>query len=132
MPLKGGYQSHYVLTTADGHPVPDSPSLPSKYFDELVLGQESQVVPAYVIELDSSPLPQLRFFTPFSSSLPHLHSHREGLLGTERATVSGPGAERERDGDEELERLDDEEKEKKEKKLLNGEMKEDPSVVLLM
>lgn len=63
MPLKGGYQSHYVLTSADGHPLPDSLPLPSTYFDELVLGQGSQVVPAYVIELDIKVLRQLRCVT---------------------------------------------------------------------
>jgi len=58
LPIRPGYQSHYVLTTADGNPC-TSRLLDGQYFDELVIGQESQVVPVYVIELERAAVVQL-------------------------------------------------------------------------
>ena len=40
-PIRGGYQSHYVLTSAKGDPV--RPGHHGAVFDEFVFGQESNV-----------------------------------------------------------------------------------------
>jgi hypothetical protein len=45
--LKSGYNSHYVLTNKDGH-VYDK----GEICDELVIGQESQILPSFIIKLD--------------------------------------------------------------------------------
>lgn len=58
-PIKSGYQSHYVLTQVDGHPIPTVPTADIPCYDEVVLAQESQVVPVYVVELHSKPLDPL-------------------------------------------------------------------------
>jgi len=49
--LKPGYQSHYVSTTSRGAPH----TKPTKHhvFDEIVINQEAQVAPAYVLFLDT-------------------------------------------------------------------------------
>jgi len=56
-PLKGGYQSHYVLTQRDGFPCPKI--VESGYFDEIVIDQEGSVVPMYVAAIDTKNFPQL-------------------------------------------------------------------------
>lgn len=50
--LKPGYQSHFVSTTSRGEPH----AKPTKHhvYDEIVINQEAQVAPAYVLELDAS------------------------------------------------------------------------------
>jgi len=48
-PTMSGYQSHYVVTTPSGMPVEDFGS-PSQY-DELVIGQEAQVVPLFIVKV---------------------------------------------------------------------------------
>jgi hypothetical protein len=55
--LKPGYQSHYVLTTNRGMPFPQIEY--KNIFDELVIRQETQVAPAYVLMLDPKGFPQL-------------------------------------------------------------------------
>lgn len=45
-PLMSGYQSHYVRTTSDG-----KPSICGEY-DEVVVGQESQILPMYIVEIE--------------------------------------------------------------------------------
>lgn len=56
-PLKGGYQSHYVVTDQNG--VVTGPLTANRY-DEIVVNQEAQVVPAYVIYVDKQNLGGLR------------------------------------------------------------------------
>eukprot|EP01127_Copromyxa_protea_P014652 TRINITY_DN412_c0_g1_i10.p1 TRINITY_DN412_c0_g1~~TRINITY_DN412_c0_g1_i10.p1 ORF type:complete len:178 (-),score=33.44 TRINITY_DN412_c0_g1_i10:44-577(-) len=51
--IHGGYQSNYVLTTQDGN-ISEDPLSAKTFFDEAVLGGESQVVPLYLIILDST------------------------------------------------------------------------------
>jgi len=53
--IKSGYQSHYVLTTKDGNPCKKREA-PGSHYDELVLGQEAQVVPIAIIEFSQSKL----------------------------------------------------------------------------
>ena len=48
-PIKAGYNSHFCLTNKDGQ-VWDS-SVDEECFDELVISQEAQVVPAFIINL---------------------------------------------------------------------------------
>jgi len=42
-----------VLTQDDGNPIT---AVGAKHFDELVVGQEAQILPLYVIEFDPAPL----------------------------------------------------------------------------
>jgi len=54
-PIKSGYQSHFVLTTKDGNPCKQR-AAPDSHYDELVLGQEAQVVPIAIIEFSQGKL----------------------------------------------------------------------------
>uniref|UniRef100_A0A6B2KYL5 EGF-like domain-containing protein n=1 Tax=Arcella intermedia TaxID=1963864 RepID=A0A6B2KYL5_9EUKA len=54
-----GHQSHFVIVKRDGDPVPNIPSEDNSYYTELVVAQEAQVVPAYIIEIDRGNLPEL-------------------------------------------------------------------------
>lgn len=47
------YQSHYVLTDRKGYV---SKTNAKEYFDELVITQESQVIPAYIIRVSKANL----------------------------------------------------------------------------
>jgi len=51
-----GYQSHYVITTIHGVPV-EKPS--GNSFDELVISQEAQVVPAFLVIVDKTKIQEL-------------------------------------------------------------------------
>jgi len=52
-PRRSGYQSNYVLTKLNGEPIDEMESIPTAgVFDELVLGQESQALPCFIIEFD--------------------------------------------------------------------------------
>jgi len=55
--LKPGYQSHYVCTTSRGAPHVK----PTKHhvYDEIVINQEAQVAPAYILILDTASFGQL-------------------------------------------------------------------------
>jgi hypothetical protein len=48
--MKSGYNSHYILVNRSGYP---AELHAKKFFDEMVIGQESQVVPAFVVSLTS-------------------------------------------------------------------------------
>jgi len=53
-PIQAGYDSNYVVTTANGH-VPNTTNLDeSQIFDELVVSSEGSIAPAYLIALDTS------------------------------------------------------------------------------
>lgn len=52
--MKNGYNAHYVLTTQDQTLV-DAPTT-EKNYNQLVIGQESQIVPAFIVEFE--PLPK--------------------------------------------------------------------------
>eukprot|EP01125_Pyxidicula_operculata_P014817 TRINITY_DN4987_c0_g1_i1.p1 TRINITY_DN4987_c0_g1~~TRINITY_DN4987_c0_g1_i1.p1 ORF type:complete len:1811 (-),score=370.81 TRINITY_DN4987_c0_g1_i1:86-5518(-) len=54
--MKGGYSSNYVVTKRDGIP-PKKPV--KKHYDELVVDQEVQIVPLYILSIDSANLPEL-------------------------------------------------------------------------
>jgi hypothetical protein len=51
-PILSGYQSHYVVTKINGLPVEENYF--GRKFNEIVIDQESQVVPIFLIELDNS------------------------------------------------------------------------------
>lgn len=55
-PLENGYQSHYVVTKMDGLPfdLNDSSLIGYSIFNEIVVSQESQVVPIFIVQLKSS------------------------------------------------------------------------------
>jgi len=48
-PIKPGYQSHYCLVNLNGHPY--SNKLGDTFFDELVLAQDVQILPKYIVYL---------------------------------------------------------------------------------
>jgi len=49
-PIKSGYQSHFVRTAPDGSPILKMTD--KKVYDEIVIGQESQVFPIFIIDFD--------------------------------------------------------------------------------
>jgi len=49
--IKPGYQSHYVVTKVNGYPAEKTSN---HCFDELVVGQEDQIVPAFILKVDMS------------------------------------------------------------------------------
>jgi len=55
--IKAGYNSHYVLTNKKGHPV-GSKDIQGQFgkqvFDEVVITQEAQITPAFLVELEVS------------------------------------------------------------------------------
>jgi len=57
--IKPGYQSHYVCTDNKGMPYPKITPDYKNVYDEIVINQESQVAPAYVLMLDSATFPKL-------------------------------------------------------------------------
>jgi len=50
--IKPGYQSHYVVTKCNGYPV--QKQVKSDYFDEIVVNQEAQICPAFIVKIDKS------------------------------------------------------------------------------
>lgn len=57
-PLKSGYNSHYIRTDKEG--MIYEPTSQSLAYDEIVIIQESQVVPAFILELERSNFTDLR------------------------------------------------------------------------
>jgi len=59
-PIRSGYQSHYVVVKKDGNPMTqtDYDNLEEGY-DELVLEQEAQVVPIFLLALDKESVTKL-------------------------------------------------------------------------
>jgi hypothetical protein len=55
-PMKSGYQSHFVITSKKGLPIGANEKERSgnEFYDELVIIQESQILPIYLVELDNS------------------------------------------------------------------------------
>jgi len=76
--LKQGCQSHYVLTNGTGEPC--SEILETGFYDELVIDQEGQVVPMYIVEIDNSNFGTLirDLDTPKKST-----ARRTGFVGTD-------------------------------------------------
>lgn len=50
--LKSGYNSHYVITNKDGSVYDRSTQNEINLCDEIVIGQESQILPAFIVSLD--------------------------------------------------------------------------------
>jgi len=57
--IKPGYQSHYVCTDNKGMPYPKVVHDYRNVYDEIVINQEAQVAPAYVLLLDPATFPKL-------------------------------------------------------------------------
>jgi hypothetical protein len=57
--IKPGYQAHYVCTDNKGMPYPKITPDYKNVYDEIVINQESQVAPAYVLLLDPASFPKL-------------------------------------------------------------------------
>jgi len=55
-PIKSGFQSHYVLVKADGTVCPQ---IMNQYYDELVIDQEAQILPGFLMEIDRSNLGEI-------------------------------------------------------------------------
>eukprot|EP01127_Copromyxa_protea_P018107 TRINITY_DN5626_c0_g3_i2.p1 TRINITY_DN5626_c0_g3~~TRINITY_DN5626_c0_g3_i2.p1 ORF type:complete len:533 (-),score=92.68 TRINITY_DN5626_c0_g3_i2:42-1640(-) len=56
-PLKSGYNSHYVATSSKGQPVQVKSE---DAFDEIVVSQEAQITPAFVLKVKATNLTELR------------------------------------------------------------------------
>jgi len=54
--IKTGYNAHYVLTTSDGH---TARSKVDPYFDELVIEQEGQALPAFIVTIGQENISQI-------------------------------------------------------------------------
>jgi len=51
--IKGGYQSHYVVTTLEGFPFIEKDYLENQsQYNEIVIDQESQMLPIFILEVD--------------------------------------------------------------------------------
>jgi len=59
LPISGSYQSHYVLTTKNGYPVQKISKDVAHIFDELIIHAEAQVVPIFLLQIDTSNLSDL-------------------------------------------------------------------------
>jgi hypothetical protein len=58
--LTSSYQSHYVVTTSAGAPFKDRDYANNmRQFNEIVLAQESQILPIFLLEIDKSNFPVL-------------------------------------------------------------------------
>src|SRR5690242_17964462 len=79
IPIRSGYQSNYVLTSISGSPW--KPSDSTKY-DELVVDQEAQVVPLYVIELNPDTLDDLA--AKFKRETPVFNTNLDALSGSRK------------------------------------------------
>jgi len=53
-PMKSGYQCHYVITSRNGYPATVGAEKTNELYDELVITQESQILPIYLVQLDIS------------------------------------------------------------------------------
>jgi len=79
--IKPGYQSHYVCTDNCGFPYPYSATmdkvLDKTVFDEIVINQESQVTPAFIIVVGPSP----KLSEAFSRALPTSYNTKKAEEG---------------------------------------------------
>jgi hypothetical protein len=73
-PLRVGFHSHYVLTNKDGH-IYNGEGEPE---NELVVSQESQVLPAYIILLDSELC--LKEFDKWKRVIPQDNDKRDTII----------------------------------------------------
>jgi len=55
-PMISGFQSHYVITGPNGFPPTERKLERIKRYDELVIGQEAQIAPIFLLEIDNSNL----------------------------------------------------------------------------
>jgi len=53
-PLQSGYQSNFVITRKDGLPFTETDYDEHRKYDEIVITQESQVVPIFLVEVDTN------------------------------------------------------------------------------
>jgi len=51
-PLMAGYSSHYILTDLEGYPHSKDQKIMPDVYDELVVAQEAQIIPAFLLKLD--------------------------------------------------------------------------------
>lgn len=71
-PLQSGYQSHYVVTNTKGYPyspIEEENNAPS--YDEIVIGQEGQILPVFLLMIDKTNLEEL--YQSFNRELPQYH-----------------------------------------------------------
>lgn len=66
-PIASGCQSHYVCTNKAGHV---QTNLSDETYDEIVIGQESQILPSYVLTVDLNPKAMKRKILEFERDLP--------------------------------------------------------------
>lgn len=68
--LKAGYQSHFVLTTANGDVYDQKGDAQQKICNELVVDQESQILPAFILQFDDASC--IREFSGWAREIPSL------------------------------------------------------------
>jgi hypothetical protein len=80
-----GYQSHYVCCKRDGLICPINFE---KYYDEIVISQEGQIVPIFVVHVDKSCLPSL--ISKFQRELPKPteNTNRDSLIRDPKEPVT--------------------------------------------
>jgi hypothetical protein len=80
LPIKSGYQSNYVLTSKRGNVLNQSDKT-EEIYNEIVIPQESQVIPVYLIELNEGSLSRISGeYQRVLSSKPVVHDRRETHL----------------------------------------------------
>jgi len=68
-PIKSGYQSHYVITSQSGLPFTSEEYEEfNRYYDELVLDQESQVLPIFLTEIHEDTFLSKKYKLRFADS----------------------------------------------------------------
>jgi len=68
-PIKApGYNSHYVITSQDGYVAKTVGEIP--VFDEIVIDQEAQVTPAFILQLSTDSSKLQKFYKEFDRQLP--------------------------------------------------------------
>jgi len=78
-PIISGYQSHYIVTSMNGFPSPDENK--SRKFNEILIDQESQVVPIFLVELDNSNFAELAQFVKREVIISDKNIHSEPSSG---------------------------------------------------
>jgi hypothetical protein len=79
VPIDSGYQSHYVLTNRDGNPLTKKTD---RYYDEIVLSNEVQVVPVFLLYVSRDILGKLA--KEFAREIPG--NEEKPVKGSRRAT----------------------------------------------
>lgn len=83
--LQSGFNSHYVVVNRNGNtPSREEKNTKSKLYDEIVINQESQIAPAYIVRLN--PTEASKYLEDWSRDRPsavvglEVHSHDDTYI----------------------------------------------------